>query len=419
MKYLLTIAACIISTLLFSQETPIQSLEFTGLNRTKPSFLSRLVKVKVGTEYDATKVATDIARLNRLPGVAKASLRDSIGEDGNHHVRYDIVENFTIIPGLRVSQANDDSFAFRVSLFEFNFLGRGQILGGFYQRDVFDSFGGYWEAPFLFSNKFGLGMNYIRLTTFDPIYFPSQEVSYTKQDNGGEIYGMYEIDFKNKVELGVKVYDETYDYVVSPEISGFPNALQANKVALRGQYEFLNLDIDYQYFSGLANVLDARYILGGDGLLSEALIVTNTTGYFKKVGEKGNWASRLQLGLASYNESEFAPFTIDSQFNLRGAGNDIERGTAYSTLNTEYRHTLLEKGWFVIQGNVFTDLGTWRAPRGDLNELVTIDNVQAYSGLGLRFIHKRIFNAVIRLDYGVGWGATHNSGLVFGIGQYF
>jgi len=42
-----------------------------------------------------------------------------------------------------------------------------------------------------------------------------------------------------------------------------------------------------------------------------------------------------------------------------------------------------------------------------------------YPGLGIRFIHKRIFNAVFRLDYGFGIGENATNGLVFGIGQYF
>ena len=419
MKYLITIVFCVISTLLFAQETEINSLKFTGLQRTRPAFLNRLVKVKLGTTYDSLKVATDIARLNRLPGIAKASVQDSIGIDGRHHLTYDVVENFTIIPGLRISEANDESFAFRVSLFEFNFLGRGQIIGGFYQRDVFDSFGGYWEAPFLFTNKLGLGMNYIRLTTFEPIYYDDGAVNYNKQNNGGEVYGIYEIDFQNKVELGVKVYEESYEFEDARIDSNRPNNLRSDKVAIRGEHEFLKIDIDYQYFSGFANIFDGRYILGGEGLLEEGAVLKNTTAYFKRVGEKGNWASRLQLGLASFNDSEFAPFTIDNQFNLRGAGNDIARGTAFTSINTEYRHTLLEKGWFVIQGNVFTDLGSWRSPRGTFDELASINNIQAYSGVGVRFIHKRIFNAVVRVDYGIGWGATKNNGVVFGIGQYF
>jgi hypothetical protein len=51
--------------------------------------------------------------------------------------------------------------------------------------------------------------------------------------------------------------------------------------------------------------------------------------------------------------------------------------------------------------------------------LCSSDKVKLRSGLDVRFIHKRIFNAVFRLDCGFGLGKNQASSLVFGIGQYF
>jgi len=80
---------------------------------------------------------------------------------------------------------------------------------------------------------------------------------------------------------------------------------------------------------------------------------------------------------------------------------------------------LYEKGWFVIQSNAFIDAGTWRNPGGDLSELFDDSTLRFYPGAGIRFIHKRIFNAVFRLDYGYGLGNNATNGITFGIGQYF
>jgi hypothetical protein len=140
---------------------------------------------------------------------------------------------------------------------------------------------------------------------------------------------------------------------------------------------------------------------------------------YKRLGKSGNWASRLRLGLSSNNDTPFAPFSVDNNINIRGVGNTIDRGTGSIVLNTEYRHTLYEKNWFVMQGNVFLDSGTWRNPGGDLSDFTNADNVKVYSGLGLRFIHKKIFNAIFRIDYGFGISKNGTQGLVFGIGQYF
>jgi outer membrane protein assembly factor BamA len=104
---------------------------------------------------------------------------------------------------------------------------------------------------------------------------------------------------------------------------------------------------------------------------------------------------------------------------MRGVGTTIDRGTASVVLNTEYRYTVIEKDWFVLQGNAFVDSGTWRNPGGDLSDLINADNIKVYTGLGIRLIHKRIFNAIFRIDYGVGLTKDATKGFVFGIGQYF
>lgn len=100
-------------------------------------------------------------------------------------------------------------------------------------------------------------------------------------------------------------------------------------------------------------------------------------------------------------------------------GNVIDRGTAVLLLNTEYRQTIFEKDWFVLQGNAFVDSGTWRTPGGAISDFWDSENIRVYPGLGIRFIHKRIFNAIFRIDYGYGITKDATHGLVFGIGQYF
>ena len=47
------------------------------------------------------------------------------------------------------------------------------------------------------------------------------------------------------------------------------------------------------------------------------------------------------------------------------------------------------------------------------------ENIRVFTGLGVRFIHKTIFNAILRLDYGFNVQDFNHHGLVFGIGQYF
>jgi hypothetical protein len=158
---------------------------------------------------------------------------------------------------------------------------------------------------------------------------------------------------------------------------------------------------------------------GDNDLLRNFFIGRNDFEYFKRVGSKGNWANRLRLAYATNDTTPFAPFALDNQLNIRGVGNVVDRGTASVVLNTEYRYTLYDKKWFAMQGNAFIDAGTWQDPGGVLGDLIEGENATLYYGFGIRFIHKRIFNAVFRVDYGFGVGKKANNGIVFGIGQYF
>ena len=91
-------------------------------------------------------------------------------------------------------------------------------------------------------------------------------------------------------------------------------------------------------------------------------------------------------------------------------------------MNTEYRQTIYDKKWLAIQTNIFVDSGSWRNPGGNLNDFFKSENLRLYSGLGLRFISKKIYNATFRIDYSFQIfqkPGQSNGGLVFGIGQYF
>ena len=75
-----------------------------------------------------------------------------------------------------------------------------------------------------------------------------------------------------------------------------------------------------------------------------------------------------------------------------------------------------------IQINIFVDSVSWRDPGGNLNIFLKSENLRLYLGLSLRFISKKIYNAIFRFDYS--FQIFHkpeqtNVGLVFGIGQFF
>lgn len=406
-----------------AQDLKISEVRIEGNKRTKTNFLKRLAFVKEGSVLDSLRIASDVRRFRLLPSVASASFKLEKFENKSYSVTYTIVENFAIIPGLNVTQDVNDGIAYRTSIFDFNFLGQNQIIGGFYSKNVFDSHGFFWEAPNLFTRKWGIGLNYQKNILQEPVFFDNgRDVNYKFDSNAFEARFIYEHNFNNRFELGLNVSNEDYSYLNGELPEDISEDLSVERVSVVGEYEYNNITNEYQYLDGFRSVFTYSFTLdskGDNDLLRNFFIGRNDFEYFKRVGSRGNWANRLRLGYATNDTTPFAPFALDNQLNIRGVGNVVDRGTASVVLNTEYRYTLFEKGWFAMQGNVFIDAGTWQDPGGELGDLIEGENATLFSGLGIRFIHKRIFNAVFRIDYGFSLGKKANNGIVFGIGQYF
>ena len=414
---------CLIWFFLFSfnlfAQTTIKKVEIEGAKKTKSAFLKKLLQTKKGSPLDSLVIEKDIQRLKRLPSISHADFEIVDLKESDANITFNVIENFTIIPFANIYTSSNDEFAFRVGLQEFNLLGRNITVGGFYQYDIFNSYGLQMRAPYLFSNRFGLSIDYKDLTTREPVFFDNTTADYKYNNKGFEMIGLYEIDFKNRVELGFSLFNEGYEYVSGATNPNVPLALDVDKHLFKFIYNFDNLKYFYQYLEGFRSTLNLQYVGSSDVALPEFLIGFNDFAYFHRIGKKGNWASRLRLGLASNVETPFAPFTVDNNLNIRGVGNIIDRGTGAIVFNTEYRHTLIDKNWFVLQSNVFLDGGSWRNPGGDFGDFADSQNVRIYPGVGVRFIHKRIFNAILRIDYGYGITKDSSRGIVFGIGQYF
>ncbi|MGB5419478.1 MAG: POTRA domain-containing protein [Algibacter sp.] len=403
----------------YAQEFKVNDLKIQGNKRLNASFIKSVSTIKAGVLLDSTIIEQDILRLKRLPSVSHAYFQVFPSQDNKYNVIYNIEENFTLIPSANFYTTDNDEFAYRLGLYEFNLFGRNITFGGFYQKDVYNSYAINFRAPYLFSNKLGLAINHQDLTTQEPVFFDNTTSNYKYNNKSFEVLGLYEFNFKNRMELGVNYFAEDYQYKFGATNPNVPQELNVQKWLLKGIYEYNELDYFYQYVTGFKSQFNFQYVTSTNDILPDFFIGWNDFFLFKRVGEKGNWANRMRLGISSNDETPFAPFSVDNNLNVRGVGNTIDRGTGVIVLNTEYRQTLIEKGWFVLQGNAFIDAGSWRNPGSDFGDFSKSDNIKVYPGLGLRFMHKKIYNAIFRIDYGYGISENATKGFVFGIGQYF
>ncbi|UKM65214.2 outer membrane protein assembly factor [Flavobacteriaceae bacterium GSB9] len=418
MRFLLPLLFSILTLQSFEcQDKTVSDLKIQGNKKLKASFIKRISSIKSGVVLDSVVIEQDMVRLKRLPSVSHASFQVFPVEGNQYNLFYNIVENFTLIPSLNVYTTDEDEFAYRIGLYEYNVLGRNMIFGGFYQKDIYSSYALNFRAPYLFTNRLGLALNFQDLTTQEPVFFDDETANYKYRNKSMEMMGLFQFDLKNRLGLGANYFIEDYKFK-GENINNRPE-LSVHKWLVKGIYDYNKLDYFYHYISGIRNQFNFQYVTSTNDMLPDFFIGWNDFLYFKRLGTRGNWATRVRVGFSTNDKTPFAPFSVDNNLNVRGVGNTIDRGTGTIVFNTELRQTLIEKGWFVLQGNAFIDAGSWRNPGGDLTDFTKSENMKLYPGVGLRFIHKEIYNAIFRIDYGYGINQNASRGFVFGIGQYF
>ena len=406
----------------FSQEKIVFDLKIKGAKKTKISVIKKIIETHKNSKLDSTLLENDIIRLKRLPAISHAYFQVFHSHENQYNVFITVEENFTLIPEFNLWTTTNNITAYKIGLYDYNFLGRNIAFGGFYQNNGFNSYGINFRAPTLFSNKWGIAINHQNWKSEEPLYFGNKTANYKYQNTSYEVLGLYQINFKNNLQFGANYFKEKYNYLTGETAPNVPQILDVNKWLFKAVYTYDQLDYYFQYIDGFKSQLYGQYVISINKHQEDFLIFWNDFFYYKRIGEKGNWANRLRVGLSSNVKSPFAPFALDNNVNLRGVGILVDRGTGSIVWNSEYRHTLYENNWFVLQSNAFTDFGTWRTPGGKLSDFTDNENIKIYSGVGLRFINKKIFNAVFRIDYAFGLKHSSNEskgGLVFGIGQYF
>ena len=420
MKRILTlfILVVLVGTSLCAQSELVKELHINGLNKTRISFIKNRLKTKIEQPLDSTLIENDLIRLKRLPSISNATYEVNQLENKGYKIQFYLEENHTLIPDINY-WTTINTTAYKVGVYEYNLFGKNMTLGGFYQFNGHHTFALNFNAPYLISNKFGLGFNFLNWNSEEPLYFENESVNFIYQNRSYEVVGSYELNFKNTVQVGLSFFNEKYVNQSAATVPDIPNQLDVNKQLVKFIYTHQNLDYFYFYISGFKSLFNGQLVTSKIKSQNDFLIAWNDFLYYKRIGLHGNWAQRLRLGLSTNNDSPFAAFALDNNLNLRGVGNVVDRGTGSIVLNSEYRYTIFEKKSFVLQGNGFIDAGTWRKPGKSLKNFADTENIKIYTGLGIRMIHTKIFNAVFRIDYGYGLTKNSNQGFVFGIGQYF
>ncbi len=400
----------------FAQSSEIVSVKFEGLRKTKEDYILQFIESKPGSLYDPKKVEQDKQRIVNLEMFANATAEVTQTE-GGYVVNFVCEELHTLLPIFSFGGI-EENFWIQVGATEVNLGGRGNKFVSYYQYYDRSSFATHLTFDRIKKSTWGLNLNLIRWATLEPLFFGNNEVEYRYTNYTVGATGMKHLNFTDRIEFGGAFFTENFKRSTTNPVEGAPDEVDKNKLLGKVSVTWNRTNYHFYYIDGWNIQLNGQTVQSLD-TDPAFYIFFHDFKKFKRIGEKGNFASRLRLGLSSNEESPFAPFVLDSYLNIRGVGNRVDRGTGAIILNVEHRHTLRDRNKTAIQGVLFSDMGSWRNPGGEFSDFTNSDNFVLFAGGGIRLIHKKIFNAILRIDYGFNLQQPEVNGFVLGLGQYF
>ena len=394
----------------------ISAVNIAGVEKTKPDYLRQFIDLEPGDVLDSGRLESNRQRLVNLEILSNAKYQVTFSEEGAE-VTFQCIEVRTLLPLFNFGGVRDN-FWFLIGATEVNLAGRGNKLLGYYQYYDRSSIALSLMLDRIRQSNWGVQINYVKWSTVEPLFFEGGTATYDYDNFTYGVSGLYHFNFRNSLEFNTSYFLEEYNRVDQNIIEGAPQRAKTNKQLFKLIYRARDLNYDYWYLSGISNTTNAEAVFSYDGDPAFYIAFHDFQAYWRQ-GKYGNFANRLRLGIATNRDSPFAPFVLDSHVNIRGVGNRVDRGTAMIIMNNEYRHTLTNWQKIATQAVLFSDWGTWRLPGGELSDLSDATHFEWFAGGGIRIIHKEIFNAVFRIDYGVNLLRKNSAGFVLGVGQYF
>lgn len=400
-----------------AQGLSLRSVEVEGLERTHRGFFDGIAGARPGdtVSYEALE---EMRRWLVLQPAFNAVAYQLDTTSAGVHLRWETDEAKTVLPYVGL-WSSDDITTVIGGLSEFNFLGRGISVGAYYQYNLRHSLGLFYRHPFLVG-KFGAELSYTLWNSYEPLYKGPATAWYDYSNSSLNATAFFTPTRRQEYQAGVSLFQEAYRLgtVADEDRPLFPSELDIGKLGIRLNHFYRGAVPHYFYWSGLSVDTYTQVVL--DELGSDPFyIIRQAWKYYRRTGKRGNWALRFIWGLSTNVNTPFAPFALDNHISVRGVGDRIDRGTGMLTLNTEYRHTLVETEQIGVQAVGFLDAGSWRLPGGTFGDFADPDVIRVHGGVGGRFILKQFYNTVFSVDYGHSLRGTGLGGFVLGLGQYF
>lgn len=394
---------------------------FEGNKRTKADFLMKVLAIDT-LNYDADALETGIQRLKNLPILVGVRANIQTSQE-RVAVAITIEEGLVTWPLINFGGVVGNRW-FLLGLSDFNLSGRAIQSTAFY-RNIDGEHNAFLSvhAPFFRGSSFGGGLEIQRYAAIEPLFFgqDAPRINYVYSNINLAATLSYLFDYQHRIAFGFSYLHEDYEAIEPTAVAqsfDFPARASKDKYVLRVGHDLNRINFHGYEREGWSFVQQFQ-LINDFGSYANPFMMYWMEGRFFERLNRFNLAVQGRLGLSSNAINPFAPFVLDSQLNIRGAGNRVDRGTATAVLNTELRMRLFQTRKLATQGVVFSDLGNWRKPGGSLDELAKTLNLQHFVGGGVRLIYTKSQLATLRIDYGVNTQDRAQRGFVVGVGQFF
>ena len=401
------------------ENAPIHEITFQGLTKTNPTYLKAIMLTKEGKAFSEDTLEFDIQNIKNMNlFFAVEHEKLWLQEHEAWKVIITIEEAHYLYPVLSAS-GFEDQLQVEVGFNQINFLGKAQSIGLVYKYYDRHSVSAFYSAERHKNNKTGHFIGLTKYSTVEPLYFEDTVSSFNFDNYNASVGGHYWFNYDWRVGLGGMYMYELYRQLDTGSFDLGQSEFRFHKYQIRSFVEYNIVDQYFELLNGFGEMFYLETVQTVDYPEISFFKLTNELLWYKRFGNRHNIALRNNIGIATNNESPFAPFVLDGFINVRGVGNRVARGTAEFIFNAEYRFSFWRHKWFFLQAVAFGDFGALREPGDKIVNMFERDHTELFLGGGLRLHSRFFYNMIFRIDYSVSPVNPSNHGLTFGFGQFF
>ena len=397
----------------------VNSIEITGDHKLDKDFILNRITTKFKQPTTWENLDLDQQRLNRLNGVQHTVIEIDTLADKYLRIQYDIRGQKTIKPFVGLGRVKGN-FWWQIGAAEYNLFNKNQTLLGYFQsQDNRPNGKLFFSNPNVNGGRWGYSIDAFYNASVEPLFFESGAANYNYDLAGIGLGGLLHLGLLDKLQYTLTVFNE--QFVRDPEAQqGLEGPASLSQLKILNSIGYVHDKVQYDFF--YRKGFQHQILLQTVNTINDDTQFVNASyegRHYWRLAPKWNLAAQLRLGIGTNNDSPFAPYVLDSNFNLRGVGNRVDRATAQIVINIEIRHTVWEYKNFAAQLVAFSDSGSWRSPGQDLSIITKTENFRSFVGGGARVILTKVFDSVFRIDYGFDLYDRNTQGLVIGFGQFF